>query len=459
MKQVIDEFVTRLQLIDADASIVVAVSGGADSMALLHYFAQTHRDVYAIHLNHQLRGKESDQDEALVKRYCAELDVTCKTVRINVKAQMSQNRHSLQQSARELRYEQIRTYMHEVGAIYATTAHHGDDQVETMLMRQIRGAVSGRGGIKAIRAFHEGYLIRPFLCVAKREIEAYCRQHAVPYRNDSSNAKPDYMRNRLRADVLPLLKQENPRIHETMQWQAERIQEDEAYLHEVAKEHAERIMTIDQQDLIVVPIKEFETVPHALQSRVVHLLLKYLSPLAEGDFTRRHIQDLQMMLHSQKASFELHFPHELVCQKVYELVYIKRTQVETSYVPSIWREPLLDNLEMDLPLGTLYVSYDAPSPSFPKEAEVIALKAQDAPFYVRNRRAGDVMTYKGGTGTKKVKKIFIDAKVPREHRDVWPLIEDSFGKILWIPFLQVASGIEVLEDDAHRVFVAYKQHK
>ena len=432
MLQDVDHFIHKHHLINRGDTIVVGVSGGPDSIALLHYLGNValsfQLKLVAAHVDHSLRGKESAKDLLFVKHYCHQEGITFEASTIDVNHYKEQHQISTQVAARECRYHFFKEKMKKHQANLLALAHHGDDQVETMLMRQVHGSISsGLAGIPARRPFSTGYLIRPFLSVSKEQILRYCSDHMLDYRSDPSNDKDDYMRNRFRHHVLPFLKEENPNVHKRYQLYSERMQEDERFLVELAKQHLEKVI-IDQNDKFVkMDNKAYHCLPIPLQRRVIHLILNYLYR-GNAPFSSIHIEDLRLMLDSEHPSASLNLPLKLRAVKSYTTCYFS---FETFLQPEpyTYHLPLWGSVET--PTGTITA---VPVKDVPQSlaGNDLIVEGHLLPAVVRSRRPGDRIQPKGMIGTKKVKDIFIDRKIDRSERDVWPIVEDVTGQIIWV---------------------------
>jgi len=228
--------------ISTDVSLIVAVSGGADSVALLDALLrlrkhnQAPRTILAAHLNHQLRGEESDGDENFVREMAATLDVKMIVDRIAVGARAQAERQNLEAMARRLRYEFLTRAAEECGAQVVCTAHTLDDQSETVLMRLLRGTgTDGLRGIHSIRPLSKTVnLIRPLLSVSRAKVIEHCTHYKLEFRSDSSNFLPDFTRNRIRHELMPLLYSFNPRAEEALARMADFSANDQDFLGQVA---------------------------------------------------------------------------------------------------------------------------------------------------------------------------------------------------------------------------------
>lgn len=230
----VDDFIKTNTLITKGDSVLIGVSGGPDSVALLHYLVQK-RNIYnisirAAHVDHMLRGKDSYNDLLFVQELCKQWNIPCEAIRINIQEKMGALNKGMEETARIYRYRFFQDIMEKYQHNKLLLGHHGDDQIETILMRLTRGSTGkGRAGIPLRRAFANREIIRPLLCVTKKEIEEYCHIHDLSIRIDSSNFEQDYTRNRFRLNVLPFLKKENNHVHEHFQRFSEEILSDEAF--------------------------------------------------------------------------------------------------------------------------------------------------------------------------------------------------------------------------------------
>lgn len=178
-----------------------------------------------------------------VKHFCQTRGIICEAAQIDVPAFQRQHKLGVQEAARQCRYRFFGELMEKYKADYLALGHHGDDQVETILMRLVRGSTSkGYAGIPVKRPFHGGYIIRPFLAISRAHIDAYCEKHQITPRHDASNDKDDYTRNRFRHHVIPFLKKENPRLHERFQSYSEMAIEDELFLEELAEDAIKKVI-------------------------------------------------------------------------------------------------------------------------------------------------------------------------------------------------------------------------
>ncbi|WP_374719650.1 tRNA lysidine(34) synthetase TilS [Parageobacillus toebii] len=455
------EFIKKHELLTPNSTVIVGVSGGPDSLALLHFFWSIRQEwnitLIAAHVDHMFRGKQSEEDMNFVKHFCAARGIICEAVQMDVPAFQRESKLGVQEAARQCRYRFFGELMKKYKAHYLALGHHGDDQVETILMRLVRGSTSkGYAGIPAKRPFYGGYIIRPFLAISRADIDAYCRQHQITPRHDASNDKDDYTRNRFRHHVIPFLKKENPRLHERFQSYSEMVMEDELFLEELAKDAMNKVME-KQHDIITLKIEPFQAMPKPLQRRGIQLILNYLYKDIPSSLSSVHIHNIFTFLNRDHPSGRLDFPHGLKVIRSYDrcLFTFREEKEDISYAFEL-------DIPAVLPLPNNHVIISEIWEHYPKEQRgndvfIIDPETVHLPLRVRTRRAGDRMTLKGTKGTKKIKEIFIEAKIPVYERDHWPIVEDAQGNILWVPKLKKSNFEATDVTKASYIVLHYKE--
>ncbi|WP_071458827.1 tRNA lysidine(34) synthetase TilS [Bacillus massilinigeriensis] len=424
-------------------SIAVGVSGGPDSLALLHYLwtlrNRLELRLVAVHVDHMFRGEESYQEGLFVRNFCEERDIPFEMERMDVPAHMKATGLSSQQAARELRYRVYRKVMDSHRLQCLALGHHGDDQLETVLMRLTRGSSGkARAGIPFSRNFSGGVLVRPFLCLTKEEIETYCRKNNLDPRRDPSNNKEVYGRNRFRHRVLPFLKNENPKVHEHVQRFSEETLEDEEYLAQLTAEKLNKVVE-KQKGKISLLIPSFLAMPMPLQRRGIKLILNYLYEEKPSSLSASHIDEIFSIICSQKPSGSLDFPKGLKVKRSYHKCHFILSEAKSECLP--YRYSLDGPGSIVLPTGEAIEAREIDTFSPQKGAYSMTLDASEIvwPLIIRTRKSGDRMTLHGMCGTKKIKDIFINEKIPLTERDEWPVVTDGNGRILWLPGLKKSS--------------------
>lgn len=423
-------------------TVLAAVSGGPDSMALLHLLKtmseHTPFKIVVAHANHQFRGAESDAEEQLVRSVAGRWGLPYKSAALNVPAFIEETGMNAQSAARDRRYLFLRGVAREYGCTHLLLGHHADDQAETVLMRVIRG--TGPGGLSGIpyrRREEEMELIRPLLRITKGELLAYCKRNEVPFAVDSSNADRHYFRNAVRLDVIPMLEAYNPGLKTSLVRLAELAAADDAYL-ETETRKAFKLCATAESEGFQVKLRPFHGLHVALQRRLVKLILSCSAAL-ERHMDYRLVEDIVSNLasaHAPASRMELGCGWELI--REYDEVYIGPIRsVPAAYgypvdaqTTGIVIEETGERVVIERLQGAVQTASNSKWQAF-FDAEELRY-----PLFIRSRRPGDVIEPYGLNGSKKVQDMFVDAKVPRHRRDSIPLLVDGDGRVLWIPGLR-----------------------
>ncbi len=372
--------------------VVCAVSGGADSMALLWGLYLLKEDlqlqIAAAHFNHRLRGPESDADEQFVKDFCDRFDITLHIGSAEVKA----GKKGLEAAARDARYAFLRTLPGKIA-----TAHTADDNAETVLMHLVRGTgLKGLGGIAPV----SGALIRPMLNITRHQVEAFLEEYHIPHIEDSSNAGDAFLRNRLRHQVMPLLRAENPRLAENVSAMAQRLRCDEQALAQLA-------------DYDALPsVTQLKQLAPAVRSRMLERFLKE-SGVPEPE--AQHIALAESLVFSPKPSASAEFPGGVRISRNYDRLQVRPDEAPlATYI-------LPENGVLEIPGWRITVS---PAQEIVNTRDVFTVHTQGE-ILARCRQSGDAIKLSGGT--KALKKLFIDRKIPAHQRLQIPVIADEAG--------------------------------
>ncbi|WP_229672760.1 tRNA lysidine(34) synthetase TilS [Pullulanibacillus camelliae] len=442
----VEQFIKKHALIQKGATVIVGVSGGPDSMALLHFLHQRrylwHIKIIACSIDHQLRGEEAKADLLYVRHYCDQQAIEFEGRSVDVPHIQKEEGLSVEVAARKGRYQVFEEVMETWRADVLALAHHGDDQIETMLMRQVRGSFgTAKAGIPVKRDFACGQIIRPFLTVTKEQLLDYCKRAGIDPRIDPSNSSEAFTRNRFRKYVLPFLKKENPLVHLRFQEDSEKIRDDALYLDELAKERFQSVLVEYDNDRVSISIRRLIDTPIPLQRRIIHLILNYLYNHAniDADHQSIHIEDLLYWLRETKASGEKHLPKGLLVKRSYDLC---RFSFDKGMIVQQFnqRVPLLIPGMTPTDIGNILaeIIHTYPSRALKPNEYICDLHQLKGSIYYRLRRPGDRFQPLGMNGTKKVKDLFIDHKINHMDRERWPLIVDENDAILWIPYLRRA---------------------
>ncbi|SDC71008.1 tRNA lysidine(34) synthetase TilS [Shouchella lonarensis] len=442
-------------------TILVAVSGGADSMALLHIMcninAQKKFTLVALHAHHGLR-EEADADAALVRTVCADWGIPYVQKQLSVRAYCEQHRIGVQQGARTLRYQFFQEAMMQLDGDVLMTAHHGDDEVETVLMKMVRGTTPLTNiGIAPDQPYVNGRLIRPLLQETKQQILAYCHAHEVPFHEDESNASSMYTRNRFRAQIVPVLKKENPHIHVHTHRFSRWHVDDNDYLFAEAEKVLVQMTKVKKSGYVKISKPLFRRIAPALQRRMIHLILSYLYS-GEAVVSALHIEQVQSFLMRKSSSEKrLHLRGGLRVILSYDTCTFTCEQDTNG---DLYKYPLSIPGQCETPLGVIQASV-AEEVLLTCEQPyrvMFPMRALKKPLYIRNRKEGDVFSPLGMTGTKKISRLFIDCKIAPLLRQKWPLVVDADDEILWIPGLHRSLSVKKGESTESIVTLSFYKY-
>lgn len=454
LKKKVLDMIHKYNLIQKNSKLLVGVSGGPDSLVLLHFLrhiqAMWDFDLVVAHVDHMFRGEQSYEDYLFVEQICGKWGIPFEGKRIDVPAYIKETGESSEQAARKLRYAFFAELMKKQECTTLVLGHHGDDQVETMLMRMTRGATGkARAGIPIKRTFENGWIVRPLLAVTKEEINEYAAEHQLEPRLDPTNEEDIYVRNRFRHYVLPFLKQENPLVHEQFQRFSEEIYEDEDFFQELVARKMNEVWIEKTKEYAIISTDSVLVMPKPLQRRTIQLILNYLYLERPSSLSALHIHQLLTLFLNPQPSAELHLPGGLIAEKSYSTCIFRFSTYENQEYTLSLQIPGDTFLPNGYAIKAQYIEevLDSGNDSFIFSASSVAL-----PLTVRTRKNGDRMRIKGLNGTKKLKDIFINEKVPMRERNGWPVVVDQTGQIIWLPGLK-KSYIESDTVTDHSVFI------
>jgi tRNA(Ile)-lysidine synthase len=428
------------RLFRAGETVVVAVSGGADSVALLDLLA-TRRELglrpVVAHLNHLLRGDESAGDEAFVRGLAKRYGVSAEIGAVDVQALSTSRRLSLEEAGREARYTFLREVAARHDARVIALAHHADDQAETLLMHLLRGA--GGSGLAGMRPSSAGgHLVRPLLACYRHEVEAYLLGRGLAWREDSSNRDLSFLRNRVRHELLPLLATYNPAVAERLVTTAAALAGDELLLTKVVEEAAGRCLIVVSPDKVTASCAALRQELAGSRPR----LYRYALAAVKGDLRRigsRHLQAIERLYQARRPAGVLHLPGGISVSRSYDLLaFAAGSPVQ----PTDGYELVVDGpgtYEIDS-VGVLEVTAASPPGDWgqvPTTTAYVDLAAVPFPWLIRPLRPGDRFVPLGMSGSRKVKAYYIDQKIPVADRRRIPLVF-SGPTLFWLAGLRLA---------------------
>ena len=385
--------------------VLCALSGGADSMCLLHLLSTLAEEVgfslSAAHYNHRLRGEEADRDQEFVRQWCARQNIPLTIGSGDVAGESARLGKGIEETARRMRYAFLEETAQAMGGALIATAHHADDNAETLLLHLVRG--SGLQGLTGI-APRRGNVVRPLLAVTRAQVEEYVALHALPYVEDGTNADPTHTRNYLRHKVMPLLHALNPRVVESLSDTARYLRVDNDFLNAQAVALCQHARWAE--DNLVIEARFLADAPAAVAPRAARRLMEMLGD-GENDCTAAHLTAIVALCRGEDPSALCDLPGGKLAQRVYRELLLTNEQPPPSPFPPL----SLHQGENPIP-GTDWTIMLSTPPTPGLEA--------------RPRKVGDELTLRG-RGNKTIKKLFIDEKIPRRDREHIPVVADSHG--------------------------------
>ena len=440
LRQRVLHFIVKEGLVQGGETLLVGVSGGADSVCLLHILdrlKETLRlDLHVVHLNHMLRGADSDADALYVRGLAQRLGIAATVESRDVLAQQREHRLSVEEAARQVRYDFFAEVAASLGAGRIAVGHTADDQVETILMHLVRGSgLLGMRGMRPLTYWRSPsgdaplIVVRPLLEVAREETEAYCREHGVEPRIDFSNYSGAALRNRFRHELVPLLRSYNPAIRAALLRTARAAADDLSFLEEQVSLVWEGAVR-EQPNGLLLDTGELAMLHPALKR---HLLRRAVAEMVGdlSDIESSHIEKMMAAL-MKGAGRRLSLPRGLVFSVGYNTCLLSRGIPDTCPFP-----PLEGEHRLKVPGDTLLPGWRVRASIVPHGGEAggfsadLDLDVTGTDLVVRGRKAGDRFQPLGMRELKKLQDFMVDAKIPRSWRDRVPLL-CSPKHILWV---------------------------
>ncbi len=459
-------FIQEQHLIPGQPKLVVAVSGGPDSVCLLHILVKLQEKLgiklHVAHLNHQLRGAESEADAQYVADLARQLDIPATIEPRDVKAYQTQQRLSLEEAAREVRYTFLAQVANSIGTDRVAVGHTADDHVETILMHLIRG--TGTRGLRGLQPSSQWpssgsslTIIRPLLQVSREETNAYCHQHQLMPRIDTSNLSLSPLRNRIRQQLLPLLQSYNPQVTEALLRTAHIAADDLAFLDkEVA--HLWGRIAQKQENIITLDKERFLELPSALKR---HLLRNCIEKLLGNlkDIETRHLEEIMAAL-NKSAGKRINLPEGLIFSIEYDKYLLGSDPAALSPFPVLETEFAL-KIPGETQLPGWHIAATSIAREEMKEADndftaYFDLDKVGNKLTVRPRQPGDRFQPLGMSQSKKLNEFMIDSKIPRAWRPRIPIV-GSPQHILWVVGWRIDERAKVTKDTKQVLRLEFKR--
>ena len=446
------EYICRNKLFEQGDSVVLGVSGGADSMAMLHILdsLSSRLDVklQVAHLNHKLRGLEAKEDAFFVRGAAEAMGLPCTIGEVDVPAMISQHKLSTEEAARKARYDFLLQTAQDLGANKIAVAHNADDQAETLVMHLVKGTgLEGLSGMKPA----SGCIVRPLLFLRRREIEAFCRTLGITFRTDSTNADLAFLRNRIRHQLIPVLMGYNSNIVEALIRTGEIIRAENDYIEEEALRAYESVVAVTDGRACFNPDK-YRRLDTALQRRLVRHVFQVLVG-KEHSLEFPQVERVREFVISGQTGKVLELPKKVVVEKGYSGVIFSSAEDSSHFVGEAqeWEElPLVITGITVLPavkakIAAEVLLFDEAADQFfaaPAEEAYLDMDKLVFPLTVGPKREGEVFQPLGSAGSKTIKKFFIDEKVPRQKRWLVPVLYDGNG-VVWVCGLRIDDRVKI----------------
>ena len=437
---IMNDALDRLRNNLKNETVVVATSGGPDSMALLHLVNSLKKElnlkIVCAHVNHKLRI-ESEAEAVMVEEFCIKNDIFFEFMTID-----TYNDDNFHNDARIKRYDFFEKTVNKCKAKHLLTAHHGDDLMETVLMRIVRGSsLKGYAGFSE-KSQKENYtILRPLITYTKDEILSYVQENKIPYAVDKSNEKDVYTRNRFRKYILPPLKNEDKNVHHKFYKFNKTLEMYDDYINKEANKHQNEVYQNE-----VLNISKFKNLDQVIRLKIINQILEKFYQDDLMLITDKHTELIEELIFSEKPNQIINLPNNKTVVKSYNQLSIKKNNPKENYKLELSDFITLPNQK------TIKIIKETNSNS----NNICRLNIKDLklPLYIRNKEDGDKIEIKGLNGTKKIKDIFIDEKIPVIERRTWPILVDSEGVVLWIPGLR-KSKFDKQKDENYDIILEY----
>ncbi len=442
-------------MIDPGEIVVVAVSGGPDSVALLtvlhHMVRELQIRIIVAHLDHGLRPEARDE-AAFVAKLAEKLGYPCVSDRADVMAISQREGKNLEDAARKARYSFLDRVAEKHGAAKIALGHHRQDQAETVLMRIIRG--SGPEGLKGMMPVRDKLYIRPLLFVDREKILSFLREQGMDFKQDETNASPLFLRNRIRHQLLPFLKEAfNPRIDDSLCRLADIVRLEDDYMEQAAEETLAKWGLLPRNGTVVLSTTDWAGLHCALRNRMLKKILEDFCPGGQG-IAFAHIEAAASLIVQDNPSAMIDLPFGIRMRRRYDQTLISKNN---DYIAGYKRDQSHDfSYDAHIP-GDILISETEETIRFTVvqggigDIETIRLNPRvafmdvdkiDGALKIRNIRPGDKFQPLGMAGNKRIKEFFIDEKVPRDRRKSLPLIVDS-RSVLWVAGIRLGERVRV----------------
>ena len=431
----IENFIQNID-INNDEYIIIGVSSGPDSMALLHMLQNNLKcKLVCAHINHNVRI-QSDEEERYLKEYCKKYNTIFESTKIK-----TYSKNNFENEAREKRYQFYEKILKKYNSHNLFLAHHGDDLIETIFMKIIRGSnLEGYAGIKTYSYLENYKIIRPLVSLTKDDIIKYNKKHKIKYYIDDTNENTQYTRNRYRKYILPLLKKEDKLVHLKFLKYSNILQEYDNYINYEIEQKINNIYKNNQID-----ISNLNKEHPFMKKNIIFYILSQIYENKANIIKEKNILDILKMTTDNKPNYTINLPKNYIAKKEYNHIYIERKKEKNinSYKKELQKFNQIDDMIIEL-VDNIETNGN----------DICRLNSKNInlPLYLRNKKEGDYIEVLGLNGKKKIKDIFINSKIPKDKRNTYPILVDSKDNILWIPNIK-KSKYNVKKDDFYDIIL------
>lgn len=387
-------------------------------MALLHYLINNYKDkIIVAHINHNVR-KQSNTEELFLSNYCKDNNITFECMKIT-----EYKENNFENEARKKRYKFYKEILTKYNSSYLFLAHHADDLMETIIMKIIRGSnINGYAGIKKISYQDNYYIVRPFLDYTKQDILEYIKKYNITYYDDYTNNDITYTRNRIRHNIIPLLKKEDINIHKKFIKYSNTLNEYNDYIN----------YEIDNiiKDIYInntLYVDKFNIMHPFIKKNILYHILNNIYNNKENIVKDIHIKNILNLINNPKPNITINMPNNIYVTKEYNILIFSNKYNIENYNIKFDKKASINNFTIEQIEDTQLNGND-----------ICRLNSNEIrlPLYIRNKKDGDYIELLGLNKKKKIKEIFIECKIPIRQRNNYPVLVDSKNNILWLPNLK-----------------------
>lgn len=452
--------IKKHNLIKTNENIIIGLSGGADSMALLYILVELKLEIdfniHIAHVNHGVRGEDALKDQEFVKGQARKLNLPYYTKNVDMIGYGKEKGITSEEAGRELRYGFFREILRNTGSGKIAVAHNKNDQAETLMMRFMRG--TGVDGLKGME-YIVGDIIRPILGVSRRDIEKYINENNIETVSDMTNFQPIYNRNKVRLELIPYIEKNfNPNIIDTM-WRLSEISSvDSDFLNEHAQDTYKNVVRKENDCRVILDAKKLLNLHPSMLQRVIRNSILNINKSLQG-ITEAQISNAIGLIEKSRTGKEIHLSNNIVVKTNYDEVIVQaRIQKKEDDYFYVISYPGLVNLDkigysFDIDILSLEDYFNEKRDTYTRYFDLDKIQGNIA---IRNRRPGDRFIPFGMSGTKKLKDYFIDEKISKDLRDKIPLIVDE-NYILWVIGYRTDERYKISDETRKILKISYRQ--